>query len=169
MKSVIAQGSTVSKAIEEALKKANMPAEFFIKLLEDAQGGFLGFGAKKAKIALFFKEHTSRDKKENILSQNSYENLFNSQSIKHQIEQQLKDITPPKIHPKQPAQNQPKQQNRQEPKPQTQKQHNPNFKPRNRSHFQNQQRNNSTAPTEQSTQNKITVRPLPTKKNDQSN
>ena len=45
MKSVIAQGATVVKAIEEALKKADMPKEFFVKILEEAQPGFLGFGA----------------------------------------------------------------------------------------------------------------------------
>ena len=54
MKSVLAQGATVVKAIEEALKKADMPQEFFVKILEEAQSGFLGFGAKKAKIASIF-------------------------------------------------------------------------------------------------------------------
>ena len=80
MKSVIAQGATVAKAVEEALKKANMPQEFFIKLLEEAQSGFLGFGAKKAKIALFFKQYSYDQKKhDNLLSQESYENLFDNQ------------------------------------------------------------------------------------------
>lgn len=94
MKSVITQGATVAKAIEEALKKADMPKEFFVKVLEDAQAGFLGFGAKKAKIALFFKEDSVSTKhhQESMFERGSYENLFNNPSIKKQIEQQLKDL-----------------------------------------------------------------------------
>lgn len=93
MKSVIAQGSTVAKAIEEALKKAEMPQEFFVKLLEDAQGGFLGFGAKKAKIALFFKEETQANRhQETIFERGQYESLFNNPSMRKQIDQQLKEM-----------------------------------------------------------------------------
>src|SRR5688572_16723845 len=93
MKSVIAQGTTVAKAIEEALKKADMPQEFFIKLLEDAQPGFLGFGSKKAKIALFFKEEVVGLKhQESLFERGSYANLFNNPNMRKQIEQQLKEI-----------------------------------------------------------------------------
>lgn len=93
MKSVITQGTTVAKAIEEALKKADMPKEFFVKLLEDAQAGFLGFGSKKAKIALFFKEEAVHSKhQESMFEKGSYENLFNNPNMKKQIEQQLKDL-----------------------------------------------------------------------------
>lgn len=90
MKSVIAQGTTVVKAVEEALKKADMPVEFFVKLLEDAQAGFLGFGAKKAKVALFFKQSALNNKKDSLLNQQSYENLFDSNDLHKQIEQQIK-------------------------------------------------------------------------------
>lgn len=94
MKSVITQGASVAKAIEEALKKADMPKEFFVKLLEDAQAGFLGFGAKKAKIALFFKEEAVNAKhhSESMFERGAYENLFNNPNMKKQIEQQLKDL-----------------------------------------------------------------------------
>lgn len=111
MKSVIAQGSSVVKAIEEALKKAGMPTEFFVKLLENAQGGFLGFGAKKAKIALFFKQHTYQSQKDGVLNQHVYEDLFDNNSINKQIEQQLKGIELPKVgsHAPHPKQNQSKQ------------------------------------------------------------
>lgn len=109
MKSVIAQGATVAKAVEEALKKANMPQEFFIKLLEEAQSGFLGFGAKKAKIALFFKQYSYDQKKhDGLLSQDSYESLFDNQAISKQIEQQLKEIDLPSlsgIEQRKPVQN----------------------------------------------------------------
>ncbi len=97
MKSVIAQGSTVVKAIEEALKKAEMPTQFFVKLLEDAQSGFLGFGAKKAKVALFFKQKIDHNKNKNLLSQDSYENLFNSQALSKQIEEELKNLDTAKV------------------------------------------------------------------------
>lgn len=92
MKSVIAQGASVAKAIEEALKKAEQPQEFFVKLLEDAQPGFLGFGSKKAKIALFFKEDPLFKKHDGLFEKGSYENLFNNQAMKKQIEAQLKEL-----------------------------------------------------------------------------
>jgi predicted RNA-binding protein Jag len=93
MKSVIAQGSTIAKAIEEGLKKADMPQEFFVKVLEDAQAGFLGFGSKKAKIALFFKNVVLSDKAaENMFSKGSYAGLFNNPNIKKQLDQQLKEL-----------------------------------------------------------------------------
>lgn len=92
MKSVIAQGASVAKAIEEALKKAEQPQEFFVKVLEDAQPGFLGFGAKKAKIALFFKENVLLKKQDSLFERGAYESLFNNQAMKKQIEQQLKEL-----------------------------------------------------------------------------
>ncbi len=93
MKSVITQGSTIAKAIEEALKKSDSPQEFFVKILEDAQSGFLGFGAKKAKIALFFKNGDSSEKvSDSMLAKGSYSGLFNNPGIKKQIDQQLKEL-----------------------------------------------------------------------------
>lgn len=93
MKSVIAQGATVVKAIEEALKKADMPKEFFVKILEEAQSGFLGFGSKKAKIALFFKKEILSSRGEGVLHQDSYEGLFDNQSLQKQIDNQQRDTT----------------------------------------------------------------------------
>ncbi|MBI2344820.1 Jag N-terminal domain-containing protein [Candidatus Dependentiae bacterium] len=93
MKSVIAQGSTIAKAIEDALKKADMPQEFFVKVLEDAQTGFLGFGSKKAKIALFFKDDAVSDKNhQSMFEKGSYAGLFNSSDVKKQLDQQLKEL-----------------------------------------------------------------------------
>lgn len=92
MKSVIAQGATVAKAIEEALKKADEPQEFFVKILEEAQAGFLGFGAKKAKIALFFKKDSRNHKNDRVLSQTNYEELFENPSLYKQIEAQQDDL-----------------------------------------------------------------------------
>ena len=88
MKSVIAQGATIAKAIEEALKKADMPQEFFVKLLEDAQAGFLGFGGRKAKIALFFKKEVAVTKGDPVLSQESYDQLFDNPELQKQIDNQ---------------------------------------------------------------------------------
>lgn len=87
MKSVIVQGASVAKAIDEALSKAGMPKEFFVKILEEAQPGFLGFGAKKAKIALFFKKE---DKKleGSLLSRGTYKNLFDNEAIQLQLQNQ---------------------------------------------------------------------------------
>lgn len=123
MKSVIAQGATVVKAVEEALKKAGMPEEFFVKLLEDAQAGFLGFGSKKAKIALFFKQQAPHYKNDGLLSQDSYQDLFDNDSMSKQIELQLKDLnipsakTPVKAQQPQQKPGQHQQQRQNTPKP----------------------------------------------------
>ena len=91
MKSVIAQGATVSKAVDEALKKAGSPKEFFIKILQEAQSGFLGFGSVKAKIALFFKKEESFYKESSMVSRGEYKKLFNNKSLQKKVEQQEKD------------------------------------------------------------------------------
>lgn len=90
MKSVIVQGNTVAKAIDEALQKADMPQEFFVKILEDAQPGFLGFGSKKAKIALFFKKDdlSRRHHNNSLLLKGEYKDLFNNQKLQKQLEGQ---------------------------------------------------------------------------------
>ncbi len=190
MKSVIAQGSTVVKAVEEALKKAGQPAEFFVKLLEDAQAGFLGFGAKKAKIALFFKQNPSNYKNDGLLSQDSYQDLFESKSLNKQIEDQLKHVGAPKQQPSAPKPQQPKHQQSQlqQPRPtqqrpqqkqivkqtaskpeqkpnQTPQRPNKNFEQRKTQ----QQKPNQPAPTKEKTDaSKLMVRPLPSKNNDSS-
>lgn len=198
MKSVIAQGSTVVKAVEEALKKAGQPAEFFVKLLEDAQGGFLGFGAKKAKIALFFKQNPSNYKNEGLLSQDSYQDLFENNSISKQIEHQLKDAGTPKQqaqqpskphHPKQqprPMQQRPQQkqsaaQQTKQPEQKTTSSAQPKVEQKNnqqpqRSHKNFEQRRPQTQrpahqpaqPKEKTDLSKLMVRPLPPKNNDSS-
>ncbi len=60
MKSIMQEGSSVMKAIEQAWIKAGKPAEFSIKVLEEAQKNFLGLTLRSAKIALFFDEKTSK-------------------------------------------------------------------------------------------------------------
>lgn len=189
MKSVIAQGSSISKAIEEALKKAGMPAEFFVKLLQDAQGGFLGFGAQKAKIALFFKQKHPHEKESSILAQSNYEDLFNSQSIKQQIENQIKNIDLNQPTPKQ-KQEQPKQQNQphreqrpqfkprrpqpkpiaQETKPNQPENNNPRpqHKPMHQKPIHSQQPKSVSPQSQLKSTPSLTVRPLLPKKNDTS-
>lgn len=88
MKSVIAQGATVAKAVEEAVKKAGNPKEFFIKILQDAQGGFLGFGSTKAKVALFFKKDELMQRDTEVLSQDSYKDLFDNKGLDRQLGEQ---------------------------------------------------------------------------------
>jgi len=101
MKSVIVQGATIAKAIDEALAKAGMPQEFFVKVLEEAQPGFLGFGSKKAKIVLFFKKDINK-RDGSLLSRGAYKNLFENENLQAQsIEQEKqqkvvekKEVTP---------------------------------------------------------------------------
>jgi predicted RNA-binding protein Jag len=179
MKSVIAQGSTISKAIEEALKKAGMPSEFFIKLLEDAQGGFLGFGAKKAKIALFFKQNHPNFKPIDLLSQDSFQNLFDNNELNKQIEHQLKGTGSTQPQKQQQPQQRPAQQ-RTQPKP-MQHRTQPTAQQQGQTPIQAKSNNmpqpkqqehrpqpQAAQPTQNNNASKLMVRPLPNKKNDSS-
>lgn len=56
MKSIVQEGSTISKAVESAWQSAGKPHEFTIKILEEPQHNFIGMTTRSAKIALFFKE-----------------------------------------------------------------------------------------------------------------
>ncbi|MBV8661009.1 MAG: Jag N-terminal domain-containing protein [Candidatus Dependentiae bacterium] len=83
MKSVVVEASTVAKAIEVAWHKAEKPEEFFIRVLQEHSSGFLGFGAQKAKIVLFFKNaHKSDSLFPVVLKQKEYANFFGNQNLK---------------------------------------------------------------------------------------
>jgi len=87
MKSVIIEAATIAKAVEEAWKKAGSPVEFFTKIVELPKSGFLGFGAKNAVIALFFKKESDvkeavQNQKPEVLSQESYIGFFNNKDLK---------------------------------------------------------------------------------------
>jgi hypothetical protein len=155
MKSVIAQGSTATKAIEEALKKAGMPAEFFVKILEDAQSGFLGFGAKKAKIALFFKHNAHHSKKDGLLNQDNYKDMFDNQDLDKQIEQELKSIQLPTGKPTSTPR---PQQNRMQQQPQTRP-----MRPMHKNIGQNQPKNTPSTSAKQPIQQ---PQPKPTLKHE---
>lgn len=84
MKSVFVEASTVSKAIELAWKKAEKPEEFFVRILQEHSNGFLGFGAQKAKIALFFKNIPKADSLfPVVLKQKEYSSFFENEKIKN--------------------------------------------------------------------------------------
>jgi hypothetical protein len=83
MKSVVVEASTVAKAIETAWLKAEKPEEFFIRVLQEHQSGFLGFGAQKAKIVLFFKNlHKSDALFPIVLKQKEYISFFGNNNLK---------------------------------------------------------------------------------------
>lgn len=57
MKSLMEEASSISKAIENAWKRAGNPQEFSVKILELPRTSFFGLKtAKFAKVALFFAE-----------------------------------------------------------------------------------------------------------------
>ncbi|MGZ6254541.1 MAG: Jag N-terminal domain-containing protein [Candidatus Chromulinivorax sp.] len=92
MKSVVVEAATVAKAIELAWQKAEKPEEFFIRILQEHQFGFLGFGAQKAKIVLFFKNSQKSDSLFPVLlKQKEYANLFDNQQLKNPQELNVVD------------------------------------------------------------------------------
>jgi Jag N-terminus len=113
MKSVVVQGSTVAKAIEAAWLKAGKPEEYFIRVLQEHSSGFLGFGAQKAKIVLFFKNTNKSDSLiPTVLKQKEYMNFFGNKNLKNPTELDIVDFELNKNtiihneHKKKPHQNQ---------------------------------------------------------------
>lgn len=56
MKSIMQEGSSVTKAIEQAWTSAGKPKEFSVRVFEEAQKNFIGMTVKPAKVAIFFQE-----------------------------------------------------------------------------------------------------------------
>lgn len=92
MKSVVVEASTVAKAIETAWLKAEKPEEFFIRVLQQHHTGFFGFGSKKAKIVLFFKNTRKSDSLfPVVLKQKEYTNFFGNFNLKAPAELNVVD------------------------------------------------------------------------------
>lgn len=132
MKSVVVEASTVAKAIEIAWLKAEKPEEYFIRVLQEHQTGFLGFGSLKAKIVLFFKNTQKSDSLfPVVLKQKEYESFFGNTQLKNPTElnvvdtQLNKNVTPGsgQQHKKKQHNNQPAKQQSQQSHPTTKQQH----------------------------------------------
>jgi hypothetical protein len=54
MKSVVAEASTIAKAIELAWQKAGQPKEFLIKVFQEPQRNMFGLTKTSAKVGIFF-------------------------------------------------------------------------------------------------------------------
>lgn len=92
MKSVVVEASTVAKAIEIAWIKAEKPEEYFIRVLQEHSSGFLGFGAQKAKIVLFFKNtQKSNSQFPVVLKQKEYASFFGNNQLKVPTEMNVVD------------------------------------------------------------------------------
>ena len=61
MKSIVEEASSVSKAVEQAWKRAGQPTEFSIRIHELAEKNMFGFTSKPAKISFVYQEeHRNR-------------------------------------------------------------------------------------------------------------
>ena len=74
MKSIVEEASSVSKAIENAWKRAEQPTEFSIRIHELPEKNMFGFTTKPAKIALFFPEDSRRSGSTRTVSHTSSTN-----------------------------------------------------------------------------------------------
>lgn len=59
MKSIVEEASSIGKAIEQAWNRAGKPADFSVKIFEEAKKNLFGFVAQSAKIGLFFDHRIS--------------------------------------------------------------------------------------------------------------
>ncbi len=62
MKSIIEEASSITKAIENAWKRADQPDEFSVRIFEIPQKNMFGFTTKSAKIGIFFEETKRKEK-----------------------------------------------------------------------------------------------------------
>ena len=93
MKSVVVESSTVAKAIELAWIKAERPEEFFIRVLQEHTFGFFGFGGKKAKVVLFFKNNHKTDSQfPTVLKQKEYASFFDNNNLKNPSSLDVVDV-----------------------------------------------------------------------------
>lgn len=63
MKSIIEEASSISKAIENAWKRADQPSDFTVRIFETPQKNIFGFTTKSAKIGIFFDEKSATEPK----------------------------------------------------------------------------------------------------------
>lgn len=75
MKSIICEASSIAKAIEQGWKKAGLPQNFSVKILEKEEKNFIGLTKKPAKIALFFENKPELQKKRIDQRSNSFDKL----------------------------------------------------------------------------------------------
>lgn len=93
MKSIVEEASSISKAIENAWKRAEHPTEFSVRIHELPEKNMFGFTSKPAKIAIFFQEEYKKNNSHKTVSHTSSTNPIPSIS---------KPVTV-KTQPKKPA------------------------------------------------------------------
>lgn len=74
MKSLVEEASSVSKAIENAWKRAEQPTEFSVRIHELPKKNMFGFTSKPAKIAIFFQEEYKKSGSHKTVSHTSSTN-----------------------------------------------------------------------------------------------
>lgn len=102
MKSILEEASSISKAIENAWKRANQPTEFSVRIHELAEKNIFGFTSKPAKIALFFSEEPKKNAERKAVSHTSSTNPI-PQSGKSVTVKSTPKKNAPKEAPQNPA------------------------------------------------------------------
>ena len=88
MKSIIAEASSIAKAIESAWIRAEKPQEFSVKIFEEPEKNLFGMVTKSAKIALVFKNVEKKQSKEMGSKHKVVESpMFDTQSKEYRKEQ----------------------------------------------------------------------------------
>ena len=109
MKSVVAEASTIAKAIELAWQKAGQPKEFLIKVFQEPQRNMFGLTKTSAKIGIFFDDAAIIQKIKTVAQSTA--------AVTHSVRQTSAPISP--IKPIQPRSQTPKPTTPKIQKPQT--------------------------------------------------
>jgi predicted RNA-binding protein Jag len=103
MKSIVEEASSISKAIENAWKRADQPTEFSVRIHELPQKNMFGFTSKPAKIALFFPEESKKTGTHKTVSHTSSTNPIPAVSKPVTVKAQPKKIVPQQAQPQKPV------------------------------------------------------------------
>lgn len=87
MKSIIEEASSITKAIENAWKRADQPNEFSIRIFEMPQKNMFGFTTKSAKIGIFYDEGKKNNDKPHHAQQSSGQNHTPKERVVRQPQQ----------------------------------------------------------------------------------
>lgn len=80
MKSVVAEASSISKAVELAWQKAGQPKEFLVKVFQEPQRNMFGLTKTSAKVGIFFGDAALTQKIKNA-TQNTIPSSQNNKTV----------------------------------------------------------------------------------------
>jgi hypothetical protein len=101
MKSIIQEGNSIAKAVEQAWLEADRPKSFSVKVLQESEKNFFGITTKSAKIALMFQEEPVRTVAQAHAKEYSRRPIESKKPVEQERKQPDKKVEPVSIQKQQ--------------------------------------------------------------------